>query len=81
MAEAILKRRRELGQYLRLLRRSLGLTREQAAEKIGIHPVQLARVESASANFTISTLLAMSLAYGTPVEEIFAQKPLRKRKP
>ena len=54
---ASLRRRREL----------LGLTQEQAAEKAGLHPKHIQRLEGAKANATLTTLTALALAYGTSV--------------
>ena len=82
-AEAILNGRRALGTRLRLLRRDLGLSREEAAEAIGVHAVQLARIESGEANFNVSTLFAMAVAYKVTVAEMFApdaRAPMSKAK-
>jgi transcriptional regulator with XRE-family HTH domain len=61
---AILRERRRLGRRLRALRQRKGLSQEQAAEAIGIHPKHLGRIESGAGNPTISTLIALALAYG-----------------
>ena len=70
-AAAILRGRKILGRRLRELRLARQLTQEKAAEDIGIHPVQLTRIEIAEANFMISTAYAIAFAYHVPIEELF----------
>ncbi len=71
LEKAILRERRRLGTRLRLLRERKGLTQEQAAEEIGIHPKHLGRIEGADGNPTISTLIALALAYGVNLASLF----------
>ncbi|MCC6808078.1 MAG: helix-turn-helix transcriptional regulator [Deltaproteobacteria bacterium] len=68
---AILRGRKILGRRLRQLRVARHLTQEKAAEDIGIHPVQLTRIENAEANFMISTAYAIAFAYHVRIEELF----------
>jgi DNA-binding XRE family transcriptional regulator len=68
----IIKReRKRLGQRLRELRTARGLTQEQAAEMIGIHPKYMPRVEAGRANLTVDTLIAASVAYGVSLSDLF----------
>jgi DNA-binding XRE family transcriptional regulator len=62
---------KRLGTKLRAARHAKGLSQEQAAEMIGIHPKYMPRLESGGANPTVSTLVAASVAYGIPVREFF----------
>ena len=63
--------RRKLGDRLRELRIERGMSQADAAEAAGIHAVTLARIESGSSNVTITTLVALALAYGVTVRELF----------
>ncbi len=63
--------KRRLGLRLLGLRKGRKLTLEQAAERIGVHPNHLQRIEAAKANVTISTLAALSFAYGVPLHSLF----------
>ena len=63
--------RRRLGLRLRQLRDDLKLTQEQAAEKIGMHPIHLGRIEGGSENVTLATLIAISHAYRLPIKALF----------
>lgn len=65
---------KRLGARLRAARHAKGLSQEQAAELIGIHPKYMPRLESGGANPTVSTLVAASVAYGVPVREFFTDQ-------
>jgi transcriptional regulator with XRE-family HTH domain len=72
----IIKReRKRLGQRLRELRRERGLSQEQAAEMIGIHPKYMPRVEAGRANLTVDTLIAASVAYKVELQDLFLAIP------
>jgi transcriptional regulator with XRE-family HTH domain len=71
LEKAILRERAHLGRRLRAVRERKGLTQEQAAEQIGIHPKHLGRVEGGTGNPTISTLIALALAYGVRLPALF----------
>lgn len=62
---------KRLGSLLRALRLQRGLTQDQAAELMGIHPKSLARIEAGSENLTVSTLLAASVAYKVRLRDLF----------
>ncbi|MBN1205457.1 MAG: helix-turn-helix transcriptional regulator [Myxococcaceae bacterium] len=68
----IRRERKRLGQRLRELRAERGLTQEQAAELIGIHPKYMPRVEAGRANLTVDTLIAASVAYEVTLSDLFS---------
>jgi transcriptional regulator with XRE-family HTH domain len=65
------RERKRLGQRLRELRTARGLTQEQAAEMIGIHPKYMPRVEAGRANLTVDVLIAASAAYKVELSDLF----------
>jgi DNA-binding XRE family transcriptional regulator len=71
LAAAIKRERVRLGKRLRELRVERALSQAQAAEAIGVHPVSVARIEAGTANVTIATLTAISVAYGVPMRALF----------
>ena len=73
---AVRAERVRLGATLRKLRKDKDLSLEQASEQIGIHSKHLQRVELGTANVTIATLVAVSVAYGIPLAKLF-QKPAK----
>ncbi|WP_140860184.1 helix-turn-helix domain-containing protein [Myxococcus xanthus] len=56
---------------LREARQARGLTQEQAAEMMGLHPKYMPRLEGGSANPTVATLVAASVAYKVPLRDLF----------
>ncbi|WP_224368463.1 helix-turn-helix domain-containing protein [Hyalangium versicolor] len=73
LAPIIKKERKRLGLRLRGLRTARGLTQEQAAEMIGIHPKYMPRVEAGRANLTVDTLIAASVAYEVALSDLFTE--------
>jgi transcriptional regulator with XRE-family HTH domain len=73
LAPIIKRERKRLGQRLRELRLERGLTQEQAAEMIGIHPKYMPRVEAGRANLTVDNLIAASVAYGVALRDLFPE--------
>jgi DNA-binding XRE family transcriptional regulator len=71
LAQTIRRERRKLGSTLRALRLAQKLTQAAAAEAVGIHAVHIARLEAGTANPTISTLIALAVAYGVPLRALF----------
>jgi len=63
-----------LGRRLRELRESQGLTQEQAAELMGVHPKSMPRIEGGTANPTVATLVAASMAYKVPLRDLFPEE-------
>ncbi|NVI98288.1 helix-turn-helix transcriptional regulator [Myxococcus sp. AM009] len=62
---------RRLGERLRQLRLERGLTQEQAAEAIGVHPKHIIKMEQGGANVTVATLVAASVAFKVPLRALF----------
>jgi transcriptional regulator with XRE-family HTH domain len=52
----------ELGTNLRDARKRLGLTQEEVAERSGVHPTEVSRIEVGKRDPRISTLLRLALA-------------------
>lgn len=75
LKRAIGRERRAVGSMLRELRRGLGLSQEEAAERIGIHAKHLQRIEVGGANVTLATLVAAAVAYSVDVRAIFSPTP------
>jgi transcriptional regulator with XRE-family HTH domain len=73
LAPIIKRERKRLGLRLRELRRERGLTQEQAAEMIGIHPKYMPRVEAGRANITVDNLIAASVAYGVALRDLLPE--------
>lgn len=62
-----------LGLRLRTLRAEHNLNQEEAAERIGIHPKHVQRIESGKGtNVTFATLLAICVAFSLPLEQLVA---------
>ena len=74
MAPAIKRTLMRLGRRLRELRESQGLTQEQAAELMGVHPKSMPRIEGGTANPTVATLVAASMAYKVPLRDLFPEE-------
>jgi transcriptional regulator with XRE-family HTH domain len=68
-----LREQRKFGERVRSLREKAGLTQEQAAERIGIHPKHLGRIEGGTVNVTFGTLIALAVAYQVSAEDLFAE--------
>lgn len=74
MAPVIKRELKRLGTRLRELREQRGLTQEQAAELMGVHPKSMPRIEGGTANPTVATLVAASVAYKVPLRELFPEE-------
>jgi transcriptional regulator with XRE-family HTH domain len=64
------KDKRELGEALRSLRETAGLTQEQAAERIGIRAQFVSEVERAERGVSWDTTRAMLRAYGATLTNL-----------
>ncbi|MBM7117659.1 helix-turn-helix domain-containing protein [Archangium primigenium] len=73
-ARAIKRELRRVGVRLRELRQERGLTQEQAAEAIGVHPKHVIKMEQGNANFTMATLVAAAVAYKVPLRDLFPEE-------
>ena len=74
MKPVIRRELKRLGRRLREARHASGLTQEQAAEIIGIHPKYMPRLEGGTANPTVATLIAASAAYKVPLRDLFPEE-------
>lgn len=74
ITKAIASAKVRLGARIRSARQARELSIEQAAERTGIHPNHLQRVETGRANVTVATLVAVSLALDVPLEQFFREK-------
>ncbi len=70
-ARAVERELLRLGARLRELRDERGWTLEQTAERAGLHPVSLSRVETGSVNVTVATLVAVTRALGVEIVALF----------
>jgi transcriptional regulator with XRE-family HTH domain len=64
---------KRLGNRLRDLRVERGLSQEEAAEAMGIHPKSMPRLEGGTTNPTLATLVAASVAYKVPLRDLFPE--------
>ena len=63
-------RSQQLGRYLRALRRPQNLTQEQLAEKAGIHPTFVSRIESGRAMPSLDVLARVARALGVSAADV-----------
>lgn len=61
----------QLGQRLRDLREARGLTQEQLGERAGFTGKYISEVERGLRDLPLSTLRAIAVALGAPLEEVF----------
>jgi transcriptional regulator with XRE-family HTH domain len=69
---------KQLGLRIGEVRRAQKLTQDQAAERLGMHTPNYARIEQGAANVTVDTLVRISSALKVRVADLF-QKPKIKR--
>ena len=50
----------KIGEHLRRTRRALGISRVKLSEKIGMHPMNYARIEQGRQNVTVEMLLRIA---------------------
>ena len=74
LAPVVKRELKRLGKRLRDARQARGLTQEQAAEMMGLHPKYMPRLEGGTANPTVATLVAASMAYKVPLRELFSEE-------
>ena len=60
-----------LGEQLRLIRKEQGLTQEQLAEKIGVHPTYIGKIEGGKSNPSTIMLFKLSRAFGVKLSKVF----------
>ena len=61
----------KLGTQLRFLRKERDLTQEQLAEKIGVHPTYIGKIERGKSNLSTIMLFKLSRALGTKLPKVF----------
>ncbi|MFD9608858.1 helix-turn-helix domain-containing protein, partial [Streptomyces sp. NPDC059083] len=65
----------DVAPQLRALRRRRGLTLEAAAQRAGLSPAHLSRLETGNRQPSLPMLLALSRIYGTTVSELLGEAP------
>ena len=60
-----------LGKALKNIRLEKGMTQEFLAEKVGIHPTYVGKLESGKNNVSIKMLFKISRALGVKLSDIF----------
>jgi transcriptional regulator with XRE-family HTH domain len=60
----------DLGSNLRAARKKLGLTQEQVAERSGVHPTEVSRIEAGKRDPQVSTLRKLAAAVEVPPGEL-----------
>lgn len=68
MNTKILKR---LGEQLRNLRKENGFTQEELAEKVGVHPTYIGKIEAGKSNLSTIMLFKLSRALNSKLSAIF----------
>jgi transcriptional regulator with XRE-family HTH domain len=68
----------QLGRQLKERRQKLGWTVEEAAERYGIEPAHVRRIEAGRTNPSLATLLSIADALSTELAELFPS-PKNKR--
>ena len=66
---------RRLARRVRALRQQKGWTQERAAERIGIEPAHVRRIEAGKANPSLAVLVSVARAFGLTVPELLADAP------
>ncbi|MFD4318325.1 helix-turn-helix domain-containing protein [Streptomyces sp. NPDC058548] len=65
----------DVAPQLRALRRRRGLTLEAAAQRAGLSPAHLSRLETGNRQPSLPMLLALARIYGTTVSELLGETP------
>lgn len=68
---AIETERKRLGQRIRALRGEADMSQEDLAERAGIHPNYLSRVETGAVNASIATIVAIAVGLKCKVSTLF----------
>jgi transcriptional regulator with XRE-family HTH domain len=69
--------RRVLARRVRSLRRALGLTQEELAERVGLPQAQISELESARNNIRIDNLHRLAVALGVLPHELLEDRALK----
>lgn len=70
-----------LATRVRVLRREQGLTQEQLADRAGLNPRHVQKVEAGELNVTISTLSALALALGVTITDLIEPHLVSESRP
>jgi len=65
--------RRALGKNLRQARERAGLTQEAVAERSGVHPTEVSRIETGKRDPRIATVEALAEAVGVSVSDLLVR--------
>jgi transcriptional regulator with XRE-family HTH domain len=66
----------QLGRRVRELRQGAGWTVEEAAERFGIEPAHVRRIESGRTNPSLATLVSIAQGLSTDVTELIVDRAL-----
>jgi transcriptional regulator with XRE-family HTH domain len=69
--------RRVLARRVRSLRKALGLTQEDLADRVGLRQAQISELESARNNITINNLHRLAVALGVRPHELLDDRALK----
>ncbi len=58
--------------HVKSLRKELGFTQQQLAFESGLSLTQIARIETAVSNSTLSTVFALAYAFDIPLSKLFS---------
>ena len=64
----------QIGENLKSLRKSLGLTQQQVADKLNISRVNYTRYETNASNPDFQTLVALADFYDVSLDELFDRR-------
>lgn len=64
---------RALGKNLRQARERAGLTQEAVAERSGVHPTEVSRIEAGKRDPRIATVVALADAVGVSVSDLLVR--------
>lgn len=70
----------DIGRRIAELRAARGLTQEQLAERLGIDPTHLQKIEGGRLNVTVRTLVTLAAALGCTPGELFEAPQSREVK-
>ena len=62
---------KNFGTRLKYIRKEKGLTQEELAEKVGIHPTYVGKIESGKSNLSLLMIFRISCALGIKLYEMF----------
>ncbi|MBK8170731.1 MAG: helix-turn-helix transcriptional regulator [Sandaracinaceae bacterium] len=79
LARAIRGAKMRFGARVRDLRRAEGLTQEEVAERAGVHPKYVSRVEGGLANPSLAVVIAIANALSLDPAHLFAQDAPTRR--